>query len=354
MSRKTLSLTVAGIALVLLVALALIIPVPYVVMSPGITENVLGSFDGKPIIVIDGHKTYPTTGHLNLTTVSVTSPQPELRLSDVISAWLDPNRIVLPRDVIYPPQQSVGQVEQQNRQEMVSSQSSAAASAMILLGYHPLTLTIDKIEPGAPADGVLHQGDTLKTVDGKVVNTDQQAVNAIQAIPAKSTIRLGIVRGGKPLTKTLVTADDPQKPGSSRVGVVLGERYTPPFTVSFNREVADQIGGPSAGTMFSLAIYDMLTPGPLTDDRFIAGTGTMSVDGVVGPIGGIQQKMAGAYAEGAQVFLSPKGDCKEALGSQYANKMELVQVTTLASAIKAIKAINAHHLAQVPRCGGTQ
>ena len=83
-----------------------------------------------------------------------------------------------------------------------------------------------------------------------------------------------------------------------------------PFDVSVN--INDDIGGPSAGLMFSLAIYDTLTPGSLTGGQVVAGTGTIDDGGQVGPIGGIQQKIAGAREAGAQLFLVPPDNCADA------------------------------------------
>jgi PDZ domain-containing protein len=97
-------------------------------------------------------------------------------------------------------------------------------------------------------------------------------------------------------------------------------------------------------------VYDKLTPGSLTGGRFVAGTGTIDATGTVGVIGGIQQKIAGAYDSGARVFLVPSGDCAEAAGSDLADKIELVRVTTLTDAISALHRIDAGNAAAVPRC----
>ncbi len=95
------------------------------------------------------------------------------------------------------------------------------------------------------------------------------------------------------------------------VGVNVAESFQFPFQVKIN---VGNIGGPSAGLMFALGIIDKLTPANLTDGRFIAGTGEISADGTVSPIGGIQQKMAGARAAGATVFLTPAANCPDTAG----------------------------------------
>ena len=99
----------------------------------------------------------------------------------------------------------------------------------------------------------------------------------------------------------------------TRVGIVPGTGFTFPFDVHVN--IDPDIGGPSAGLMFSLAIYDTLTPGSLTGDELVAGTGTIPDDGSVGPIGGIQQKIVAARDDGAELFLVPPDNCADALGA---------------------------------------
>jgi PDZ domain-containing protein len=131
------------------------------------------------------------------------------------------------------------------------------------------------------------------------------------------------------------------------VGVSLGTVYDFPIDVENN--VGDEVGGPSAGTMFALAIYDRLTPGSLTGGRTVAGTGTMSPDGTVGPIGGVRQKIAGAAAAGAKVFLVPDANCAEAAqGSDHG--MTLVRVATFDEAVKELTALAKDPDARVRTC----
>jgi PDZ domain-containing protein len=104
--------------------------------------------------------------------------------------------------------------------------------------------------------------------------------------------------------------------------------------------------------MFSLGVYDTITPGKLTGGHYIAGTGTIDPEGQVGPIGGIQQKIAGAYANGARLFLVPADNCTEAGQSSLAGKIDLVKVSTVDEAVKDLKAYDKGDSASLPRCGG--
>lgn len=349
MTRRTAALATAGGLLIALLVVALTVPLPYVVMSPGVTENTLGRFDGKPVVTIRGHKTYPTSGHLDLTTVSVTTAEFSPRLYAVVDAWVSGDQIVLPRDVVYPPEKSVAQVNQQNETDMLDSQSIAVGVGLEQAGIDAIKVRVTGTTPEAPADGVLEKGDVITSVDGDPVKAAADAVAAISALAPGSDVRVGITRDDRSRTVDLVTGKDPQDPAKSKVGAGLLDDFDPPFDV--NIELGQQIGGPSAGMMFSLAIYDKLTPGALTGGTFVAGTGTISADGIVGPIGGVQQKIAGAYASGATVFLVPAGDCEEAAGSNLVDDIELIKVATIDEAIKALEAVTAGDDAGLEKCG---
>ena len=349
MTRRRTALSVGTLVLLVLVAVAVFVPMPYVVMSPGVTENTLGSFRGHPVITVTGHKTYPTAGHLDLTTVSVTSPDSHPRLPDVLRAWWSSNEIVLPRDVVYPPQQSVAAVNKQNQTEMLDSQTYAVAAGLKEAGIDAIKVEVAAVQTGTPADGVLQKRDEILAVNGSKVDSTQATVDTISAKPPGTHLQLEIQRGTKTMTVAMTTVASPDDPSKSHIGVQLFDAFKPPFSVKIS--LGQDIGGPSAGLMFSLGVYDMITPGKLTGGRYIAGTGTIDPSGVVGPIGGIQQKIAGAYANGARVFLVPSTNCAEAGQSALAGKIDLIKVSTVDGAVKALEAFDNGSSSSLPRCG---
>jgi PDZ domain-containing protein len=152
-------------------------------------------------------------------------------------------------------------------------------------------------------------------------------------------VKITIRRAGKDQTVQVRTIAAPAGSGSNAgkpvVGVLLGEDHSFPFNVKIS--VGD-VGGPSAGLMFSLGIYDKLTPGSLTGGTFVAGTGTIDADGKVGPIGGIQQKMIAARQAGAGVFLTPKDNCAEAVANA-PKGLRLVEADTMHNAIVSLDAL---------------
>lgn len=349
MNRRSAALTVAVGCLVILFAVAFLAPMPYVVMSPGVTENTLGEIKGQPVVSISGHKTFPTSGNLNLTTVSVTSADYHVRLPQVLAAWWSDDQIVLPRDVIYPPDQSVQQVEHENKQQMLDSQSAAVVAGLAQDGIRANNIDVTEVVPGTPAAGVLEAGDEITSVDGQEMWSSDMVVSAVSALPPGTVVRMGVDRSGQPTTVMLRTRANPDDPSSSQIGVKLQDDYDPPFNVNIN--LGQEIGGPSAGLMFSLAIYDKLTPGPLTGGRFVAGTGSIDASGDVGEIGGIQQKIAGAYDAGARYFLVPAGNCAEAADSSLAGKVDLIKVETLDDAVRALHALDSGNTAAIEACG---
>ncbi len=132
-----------------------------------------------------------------------------------------------------------------------------------------------------------------------------------------------------------------------RIGVGLRSRFD--FPIEITNNVGEEVGGPSAGSMFALAIYDRLTPGALTGGLDVAGTGEVSSDGTFGPIGGIRQKMAGAAQDGAEIFLVPTANCADALEGDDRG-MRLVKVSTLTAAIDSLEALAKNRKASVPTC----
>ncbi|MGN6790780.1 MAG: YlbL family protein [Streptosporangiaceae bacterium] len=345
MSRRAVTLLIAGIGFVASVVIVFTVPVPYVALLPGPTYNTLGPLNGKPVVQISGHRTYSAPGHLNMVTVSyIGGPgaNPPFNIFAALQAWLSPHEAVVPEEELFPEGKTQQQVVKQDSQEMASSQQAAQAAALCQLGINFTTIdTISSTIPGLPAAGRLHRGDVITAVDGKPVACKSSAATMIRARPVGHRIVLSIERGGTHHTVSLRTASFKGEPV---IGVNVVESFKFPFKVKIN---IGNVGGPSAGMMFALAIIDKLTPGKLTGGKFIAGTGEIEVNGVVDPIGGIQQKMAAARAAGATVFLAPAGNCSDTSGAVPAG-LHVVKVSTLRGAMAALNALNAGK--SVPEC----
>jgi Lon-like protease len=340
LSHRLLTLIIAGAVVLIGLVVAFTTSVPYVALMPGPTLNTLGEPYGQPLIQISGRRTYPTDGNLNMVTVSYSGgPGSGFNIFDAISAWLTPDDAVVPESEIFTPGQSQQQVVQQDTQEMVGSQEDAAAAALCYLNI-PYK-TIDKIQAthkGDPAYGVLQAGDIITAVDGTPVSCDHSVVTMIQDRKPGAPVTLTIDRNGATRNVTLKTKN---VNGIPTIGVYI---YPPSYVFPFHIKISIQdIGGPSAGMMFALGIIDKLTRDDLTGGRFIAGTGEIEPTaggGAVEPIGGIQQKMAGARAAGATIFLTPAANCVNTVGA-VPSGLRLVKVTTLAGAVAALQDIKA-------------
>jgi PDZ domain-containing protein len=231
---------------------------------------------------------------------------------------------------------------------MQSSQDSAVVAALTELGYDvPDSVVVHSVTKGAPAEGHLRAGDVITAVNGTAVEDATEVSALLQDVEPGQPARFTVRRDGRVTQVQSPTTAAPGDPSRTMVGITIADDPRLPFHVSIS--LGQRIGGPSAGLMFSLAIVDKLTPGALTGGEHIAGTGTITMDGQVGPIGGIGQKIAGADNAGASVFLVPSANCPEARKAQ-SNDLTLVRVPTLESAVDAIGRLAHDPEASVPSC----
>ena len=319
-------------------------PSPYAIERPGPVYNVLGTtaIAGKsvPLITVTGEKTYATSGKLDMLTVYVDgTPETKLSWIEVAGEWFDPSHAAVPLDEIFPSGQTGKEADQQSTQEMSSSQEAAQAAALTALHIDygmTTTVTVAQVIKGTPAAGTLKAGDVLETVNGQQVTSLAALQQAIIANGTATPVVFEITRNGSPQTVdiTPVINADTKKPS---IGIYTGGSST--FTFPFRVKIQLQdVGGPSAGMMLALGIYDKLTPGDLVNGKHIAGTGTIDPDGTVGAIGGIRQKLYGARDDGATWFLAPQSNCDEVVG-HVPSGIRVVAVKTLDDSLAAVKAI---------------
>ncbi|GAA1399642.1 MULTISPECIES: YlbL family protein [Oerskovia] len=344
-TRRSLTLGISVLATTLLVAGLAVMPAPYVVRSPGPTQDTLGAQNDQDLIQIEGAETYDSTGELLLTTVSVAGgPGYPANLVQVVEGWASTSRSVRPVEETFPRDVTQEQSEQESQQEMLSSQETATVAALTELGYEvPATLTIQGAAKDTGAEGVVETGDVITTVNGKDVVTYQDLIDELATVTPGDDVVLGVERGGESKDLTITTQE---AGGKAILGVFIDPAFDLPVDVSIQIE---DIGGPSAGTMFALGIIDRLTPEDEANGTVIAGTGTMSVEGNVGPIGGIQQKLYGAQRDGATWFLAPESNCDEVVGN-VPEGLNVVKVSTLEEARDAMVAIGAGEGEGLPTC----
>ena len=281
-----------------------------VVYEPGPLFDTLDSIDGTPVVVLDPDlEDHPTEGDLFFTTVRLDGgPGEKVTLLEWGRAVLDPALTVHPREEIFPEQVTAEQVREQNTELMEHSQQDAAVVALREAGIEvPEDIVVAQVIADAPADGVLHVDDEILEVEGERMTDAETVRSRLQEVAAGDTASMTLVRDGEEVTLDVPTVRD-EETGRTIVGVYLAPRYDMPYEVTIS---AGNVGGPSAGLMFSLAIYDRITPGALTGGMSVAGTGTISGLGHVGPISGIRQKMYAAQEAGVELFLAPEANCDE-------------------------------------------
>ena len=333
------SLILLAMLVTLVVAL---VPSPYVIEQPGPVFDTLGQVEvgGEevPLIDIADATTYPTSGSLNMLTVSINGNR-ENRLNwfQVASAWFDSSKAVVPLDTVYPAGVTVEQSNEQSQTEMQNSQQEAVAAALTALDYDFTTsLEVVVVGEGTPADGQLEAGDTIVSVNGETF-TDVTGLKAtIAENGVESPASVVILRDGVEQTLAITPVMSGGANSAPIVGITVKGNFEFPIDVTIQLE---KVGGPSAGQMFALGIIDKLTPGELTGGQDIAGTGTITGGGEIGPIGGIRQKMFGAVRAGADYFLAPVDNCNEVV-DHVPDGLEVFAVATLDDSLAVLDAVS--------------
>jgi PDZ domain-containing protein len=344
------------------VVASLFVQMPYYTLSPGKV------WPTEELISVEGAETFDQTdGEVSFTTVSLKHAS----ALEALVGWADPSVEVVDEDLILG-----GQSEDENRevnqQMMMSSQQVASAVALEELGYDVVTgtgATIDEVSEGLPADGLVEEGETIVAIDGQDVQLWEDVVRLVSVHAPGESVALtveGADGGTREVTAPLVSRcealqrdieraqEEKKEPPESQectdelaaspvfgvIGTTRGLDLAFPIDVTID---AGDVGGPSAGLAFTLGVLDVLTPGELTGGSKVATTGTMALDGTVGPVGGVRQKTAAARGAGVELFLVPTAEYEEA--AAHAGDMKVVAVDTLDEALAELDELGGNALA---------
>jgi Lon-like protease len=310
--------------------------VPYYALMPGSTRDTRGA------IVLEGATVYPSEGEVLFTTVRVRG-----RLSIWQYLWLqrDGDVEVVP-EVAVLGDRDRDENRQYNRQLMDNSKQVAVAVALGELGYEvtrPTGVLVVSVVADSAADGLLEPGDVITEVDGLAVLDAPALVELLGDRQPGSAVLFTIERHqtGEVDVVSVVLGEHPDGAGAF-LGIQPSTRldFGPlPFEVSFD---TGEVGGPSAGLAFTLALLEDLTPGELTGGDRVAVTGTVAIDGSVGPVGGVAQKAAAVREAGVAVFLVPAAlsDAELARVRERAGpRTEVVPVGTVEEAIAVLASL---------------
>lgn len=319
------------LCLALLVYVVIYMPTSYTIERPGSADEI------KPMVRVVGADP-EENGSFMMTTVSVTYANLALLGMSLFDEDADIGKRNRDQD------DDEYRITQQYY--MNSSQSSAVAAAYREAGV-PFDVETDyvfitTVPDHDPQQKEFVAGDKLIAVEGRKVITLDGLRKLLESYSVGDTVSVSMERNGRPLEQQVKLVDIPNEDGTTRpgFGVSTGEVMRidpndPADEVEFTRT---QVGGPSAGLMFTLEIYNQLTAGDLTRGYRIAGTGTIKSDGTVGEIGGVQHKIVAAERKGADLFFVPEGNYEvaEEKLKDTDSSMKLVSVATLQNALDYI------------------
>ena len=346
--RRALRIVLGSLAFLVTAMLigAAVVPLPYYLFKPGSVR------DTEPLIAVEGTETFPSDGSISYTTVSLR----QATLLRLAQGWLDDDIDIYTRKEVLGGR-NVDENREVNLRMMDNSKQVATQVALERLGYDvKVTMgeVVDEVAPNMPADGVLHPNDTIVAIDGQRFDDSQDRSRLLAGYAPGDTVTLTV----QPLTGdekdvSIKLAASPDDPNRGIIGVTLF-----PVVLSYDFPIDVQIdtgdvGGPSAGLAFTLALLDDLTPGDLTGGHDIAATGTIASDGTVGPVGGTGQKAAAVRAKDAELFLVPRADYADAV-AHAGHNLKVVAVDDLNDALNALADLggNADELPPVGAAAG--
>jgi PDZ domain-containing protein len=290
-----------------LVAAALFIRLPYYTLSPGSSRAT------EPLIAVENAQTYANDGEVDFLTVSLR----QATAVELLIAWVDSSIDVESKDDLFG-KKSENENHEINVRMMSDSKDSATYQALTRLGYTiPSSGTgavIASVQPDGPTAELLSPGEVITAVDDVPITMNNQLVALVGASTPGSVRQLSLERydGTSGHVVAVTIGARPDDPSRGYLGVSTFTRdltFDFPVTVTIN---SGAVSGPSAGLAFTLGLLDVLTPESLTGGEHIAATGTMDLNGVVGPVGGVHQKVVAARRAGATLMLVPSDELDEA------------------------------------------
>lgn len=306
------------------------------------SETGYASFRPGPVYEIadfvEGEQATELNGEALMLTVV---PSYDVTVLEALWADLNPAVDLIELERVRNPAESDEDYAERQRNNMAVSKETAEYVALAILGYDVTVegegVTVDAILPETGAVGVLEVGDVVVAIDGIPVTQHLEAITEIYKNDIGDELELAVVRNietdeEEELTLTVTLVESTVEPGRPMIGFGAGT-YAWGFESPVDIEI-DQgnIGGPSAGLMYTITLLDMLSDDDLLDGRKVAGTGSIDRNGGVGAIGGIKQKVIGAERDGADVVFVPEANWEKAQEADV--DIELVKVTTIDDALE--------------------
>ncbi|WP_286884565.1 SepM family pheromone-processing serine protease [Aneurinibacillus sp. UBA3580] len=344
---------IAAVLAAVVILAVVLYPTDYYIIRPG------SAIELQPMVTVEGGQK-DEKGMLMLTTVRMS----KANVLGYLYAKTDPYADLVKETTVHSPHETDEQYNLRELQEMKNSQQNAMIAAFRKAG-----LPVKVNEQGAlvvflvsdmPAKQYLKIGDVITKVDDREIKNAAQLLAVLKGRKAGETVKLTFIRDGQAKTADIRLKAFPKTPGQKETRAGIGIAYPNPDGPTTKRDIelpkkvtiqSENIGGPSAGMMFTLEIFNQLTPGDLTKGYRIAGTGTINADGRVGPIGGVKHKVRASDKMEADIFFAPDNptpagskqrsnyaDAK-AEAEKLGTKMKIVPVRTLDDAIKYLESL---------------
>ena len=301
--------------------------------APGLALSV------EPMVTVPSQYRHTHPGTFILTSVLT---QTSITAGEWFLAQLDSTLKIVPPEALIPADETPQQQLRQDFQMLDQSESTAAVVGLRLAGYPAKEISrgvlVVAVDPASPAKALLKSGDIITALNGTPVKTTTELIALIHAQPQHATVQLMVEQDRRQHQIAMPLMAPAAPNGPPRIGITIdsaGADISLPFPVKITPQKI--VGGPSAGLMFTLTVFNALSPGDLSGGRKIAGTGTINPDGTVGPIGGVQQKVAAAEAAGAEYFLSPPDNYPDALA--VARHIKVVEIATAQQAVDFLRGL---------------
>ena len=293
----------------------------------------------EPMVSVPAQVRHTHSGTFILTTVFSHAP---ILIGEGMLAKANPAFVIVAPEVVVPKNTTMQEQAKQGYRMLDDSEATAITVGLRLAGYSVEMVgkgvRVDEILPESHANGILQIGDVITALNGGSIQTTQDLTKAASAQSQNTSVQLEVVRNQDKMKLSVPLMPAVLSSGKPKIGIAIesaGFDFKPPFPVSI---VTQKIsGGPSAGLMFTLTVYNALSSHDLTDGKKIAGTGTINLDGSVGPIGGVKQKVAAAEETGAVYFLCPADNYSDA--TSVARSIKVIKVTTVQDALEFLQSL---------------
>lgn len=344
MRRRGLTVLIGAILVSVMTWQALSMRVAYVGLGPGPTYDALAEYtykddNGKKktveLISADPEYSSKSDGQLRLVTVRI---HEDVELARALYYWFSGDYAVVPRELQFPEDKSDEEIAAEQEEMWENSQAAAETAALRVLGEE-VKVTVSSVDADSPAKDELEKDDVITAVDGEKVTSQERLAELLAGVAAAESgkpAKLTVDRDGKDATAK-VTPEKNSQGVAILPGVDVEPKQEDPYGLKVTAEGLN-VGGPSAGLIFALAMVDRVSEEDLTGGADIVGTGEIDEDGNVGAIGGIAQKVVAARDQGAKLFLTPADNCATAKAN-VPDGLKLIRVETLEGALKELETL---------------